>query len=64
MSKDVEQIYTQRKIYYSYYYCKYFNIGSDEETLEKFEKVFNNFSAAEQGKTLLKYEKRWTYSGK
>ena len=39
------------------YICKYFNIGLDEETLEKFEKVFNDFSAAEQGKTLLKDKK-------
>lgn len=41
------------------YLCKYFNIKPDEETLEKFEKVLNDFSAAEQGKVLLnnrKYE--------
>lgn len=36
------------------YLCKYFNITTDEETLEKFEKVLNDFSAAEQGKTLLR----------
>lgn len=36
------------------YLCKYFNIQSDEETLEKFEKILNDFSAAEQGKVLLK----------
>ncbi len=36
------------------YLCKYFNIKADEETLEKFENVLNDFSAAEQGKNLLK----------
>ena len=39
------------------YVCKYFNIKSNEETLEKFEKVLNDFSAAEQGKDLLKNER-------
>ncbi len=39
------------------YVCKYFNIVPNEETLEKFEKVFNDFSAAEQGKILLKNKK-------
>lgn len=39
------------------YICKYFNIKADEETLEKFEKVLNDFSAAEQGKNLLKNER-------
>ena len=39
------------------YICKYFNIKSDEETLEKFENVLNDFSAAEQGKNLLKKER-------
>lgn len=36
------------------YICKYFNIEANENTLELFEKVLNDFSAAEQGKTLLK----------
>lgn len=36
------------------YICKYFNIKSDEKTLENFEEVLNNFSAVEQGKYLLK----------
>lgn len=36
------------------YLCKYFNIKPNEETLENFEKVLNDFSAAEQGKVLLK----------
>ena len=40
------------------YICKYFNIEVNEETLEKFEKVFNDFSAAEQGKALLKRKKK------
>lgn len=35
------------------YFCKYFNIKCNEETLEKFETVFNAFSAVEQGKDLL-----------
>lgn len=39
------------------YVCKYFNIVANEETLERFEKAFNAFSAAEQGKELLKAKK-------
>lgn len=39
------------------YICKYFNIKSDEETLEQFEDVFNKFSAAEEGKRYLKQKK-------
>ena len=39
------------------YICKYFNIKSNEENLEKFEKILNDFSAAEQGKNLLKQER-------
>ena len=39
------------------YICKYFNIEANEETLDRFEKVFNDFSAAEQGKILLKNKK-------
>lgn len=39
------------------YICKYFNIKIDEETLSTFEMVLNNFSAAEQGKDLLKKER-------
>lgn len=39
------------------YLCKYFNIKPDEETLSNFESVFNDFSAAEQGKILLKDER-------
>lgn len=35
------------------YLCKYFNIAKNEETLNKFEDAFNNFSAVEQGKQLL-----------
>lgn len=38
------------------YLCKYFNIKSDEESLEGFENVLNNFSAAEEGKQLLSNE--------
>ena len=38
------------------YLCKYFNIKADEESLENFENVLNNFSAAEEGKQLLSNE--------
>ena len=38
------------------YLCKYFGIKEDEETLLYFEKILNDFSAAEQGKQLLKKE--------
>jgi len=36
------------------YLCKYFNISTDEKSLNVFEEVLNNFSAAEEGKELLK----------
>lgn len=39
------------------YICKYFNIGADEETLEKFESILNNFEAAEDGKVSLQCER-------
>jgi len=39
------------------YICKYFNIKTNEETLSMFERVLNDFSAAEQGKYLLKNER-------
>lgn len=39
------------------YLCKYFNIKADEKNLEKFEQVFNNYSAVEQGKLLLVKER-------
>lgn len=38
------------------YLCKYFNIKPNEESLESFENVLNNFSAAEEGKQLLNNE--------
>lgn len=38
------------------YLCKYFSIPPNEDTLSIFEKILNNFSAAEQGKLLLKSE--------
>ena len=34
------------------YLCKYFNIKANEETLAQFERVLNNFLAAEDGKIL------------
>lgn len=39
------------------YFCKYFNVNANEETLEKFEEVYNNFAAVEQGKVLLRNER-------
>lgn len=39
------------------YICKYFNIAVDEKNLNQFETVLNNFSAAEEGKTLLANKK-------
>lgn len=39
------------------YICKYFNINTDEITLGQFEDILNNFSAAEEGKILLKNKK-------
>lgn len=39
------------------YVCKYFGIKADEETLQKFETVLNNFEAAEDGKIALKKER-------
>jgi len=39
------------------YICKYFNIETTEESLSNFEKVLNDFAAAEQGKMLLKNER-------
>lgn len=39
------------------YFCKYFNIKTDEETLSNFENVLNDFAAAEQGKKLLLAER-------
>lgn len=40
------------------YLCKYFNIKPDEESLNQFEEVLNNFSAVEQGKQLLNNKKK------
>lgn len=39
------------------YLCKYFNIEVDEKTLTEFENVLNNFSAAENGKQVLKVQR-------
>ena len=39
------------------YLCKYFDIKADEKTLSNFENILNDFSAAEQGKILLKNER-------
>lgn len=39
------------------YICKYFAIRADEETLEKFESILNNFEAAEDGKIALRAER-------
>ena len=45
------------------YLCKYFNIKPDEETLNQFEEVLNNFSAVEQGKQLLNNKKKIVLDG-
>ncbi len=45
------------------YLCKYFNIKADEDTLNHIENVLNNFSAAEQGKILLKNKKQIVLNG-
>lgn len=39
------------------YLCKYFDIKANEETIEVFEDMLNNFSAAENGKQMLLEEK-------
>jgi len=39
------------------YICKYFGISADEESLEQFENVLNNFEAAEDGKIALQKER-------
>jgi len=38
------------------YLCKYFNIEANEQKLEEFESLLNDFSAAEEGKQLLERE--------
>jgi len=38
------------------YLCKYFNMKPNEDTLNKVEEMFNNFSAVEEGKNLLAKE--------
>lgn len=45
------------------YICKYFNLKPSEETLSEFENILNNFSAAEQGKTLLENERNDIIAG-
>ena len=39
------------------YICKYFNIKANEEWLNRFEKILNNYEAAEEGKSKLVNEK-------
>ena len=39
------------------YFCKYFEIENNEESLSKFEKVLNDFTSVEQGKYLVKRER-------
>lgn len=40
------------------YICKYFNIDKDEDSLEHFEELLNNFSAVEDGKENLVQKKK------
>lgn len=44
------------------YICKYFGVATDEKTLEQFENILNDFSAAEEGKILLKNERDKIFS--
>lgn len=39
------------------YVCKYFDIDANEENLEQFENMLNNFEAVEEGKILVKNER-------
>lgn len=39
------------------YLCKYFDVKTHEDSLSRYEQALNNFSAAEQGKVLLKDER-------
>ncbi len=39
------------------YFCKYFDIKKNEETLSNFEKVLNDFTSVEEGKILLQKER-------
>ena len=39
------------------YICKYFHIHADEQTIDEFEEIINNFSAAEDGKYCLMQKK-------
>ena len=45
------------------YLCKYFNIEANEATLSRFENVFNDFSAAENGKVLLEQKRKEIIDG-
>ena len=45
------------------YVCKYFGVAADEPTLEAFEKILNNFEAAEDGKKALQKERDSIISG-
>jgi len=45
------------------YVCKYFNIDKNEETLEHFEELLNNFSAVEEGKKYLVIKKERIIKG-
>ena len=40
------------------YICKYFNIQSNEETLSEFENILNSFISVEEGKELLKRQRK------
>lgn len=51
-----QQVFRNAKSRPIEYVCKYFDITPNEENLELFERVLNNFSAAEEGKRLLTAE--------
>lgn len=44
------------------YICKYFDINPNEDNLNKFETLYNNFAAAEQGQALLLKERDELFS--
>lgn len=39
------------------YFCKYFDVEKNEESLSNFERILNDFTSVEQGKILLKKER-------
>ena len=57
------QVVKNSKVQPFKYVCKYFDLKPDEDTLNDVEEVFNNFSAAEQGKESLIAERNDIIAG-